>query len=220
MKKEALVIGLGQFGMSLARSLATANVEVLAIDQKEELVREASSFATEALRLDATEENALANLNPAARDVCVCALGDESREASILTTAMLRQMGADFVVARATDATHGRILELVGAHEVVRPEQAFGERLATHLLHRDVVDELVVGPDLVLTELHAPAAFDGRTLAELELPRRFGVTVVAWRVGEGADIESPDPSRAIAEGELLLVVARRGVVARLLEKVS
>lgn len=220
MTKQALVVGLGQFGMALAASLADKDVEVLAIDNDPDHVRAAADIVSEAIVMDATDEAALAGAAPEQRDVCVCAIGNEAREASIIATALLRQLGAKRLVARATDPLHERILRLIGAHEVVNPEQAFGERFATRLLYSDVVDEIVLGPDLVLTELRPPESFIGRSLVDLQLPRRFDVTVVATRRPDDDNISLPNPSRVLGEDDLLVIVSRPGAVARLLEKVS
>lgn len=220
MSRQAIVIGLGQFGLALATSLTRKGVEVLAVDSREERVRVAAGAVAEAVSFDATDEAALARTNPERRDLCVCAIGNEAREASIITTALLRQMGAKRVVARATDPLHDRILRLVGAHEVVNPEQAFGDRYATRLMYATVLDEIELGEDLVLTELKPPTSFVGRDLASLELPRRFGVTVIAVRRPERETAELPDPRRPLDPDDLLVVVARRGAVANLLERVS
>ncbi|MDH3349434.1 MAG: NAD-binding protein, partial [Desulfobulbaceae bacterium] len=101
MTQQILIIGLGQFGMALARTLSEKGAEVLAVDVKRNLVDEASAFVTEAIVLDATDEAELARLEPGKRDSVVCAIGDDSREASIICTALLRQMGAPLVIARA-----------------------------------------------------------------------------------------------------------------------
>ncbi|MCZ7684848.1 MAG: TrkA family potassium uptake protein [Sandaracinaceae bacterium] len=157
------MIGLGQFGLALATSLTRKGVEVLAVDSREERVRVAASVVAEAVCFDATDEAALARANPSRRDLCVCAIGNEAREASIIATALLRQMGAKRVVARATDPLHERILRLVGADEVVNPEQAFGDRYATRLMYATVLDEIELGEDLVLTELKPPRASSAAT---------------------------------------------------------
>ena len=111
MSIQVLIIGLGQFGMSLARTLSEKGTEVIAVDQDKELVDEAAGFLDDALCLDATDETALGKLCPKERDVVICAIG--AREPSILTTAILRQMGCDNVIARATDKIHERILKAV-----------------------------------------------------------------------------------------------------------
>ena len=220
MNRQAIVVGLGQFGMALATSLAEKGVEVLACDQNEDLVRAVAPIVAEAICLDATDEAALARTNPDRRDLCVCAIGNEAREASIIATALLRQLGAKRLVARATDPLHERILRLIGAHDVINPEKAFGERFATRVLYTDVVDEILLGNDLVLTELHPPEAFVGRTLADLALPRRYEVTVVALRRPDQDAVELPSATRRLEADDLLIVVARPGGVGRLLEKVS
>jgi len=218
MKKQAIVVGLGQYGMALAKSLTDKGVEVLAVDVKEASVEAAAAFAAEAVALDATDEAALARTSPDRRDLCVCAIGDESREASIICTALFRQMGAERVVSRATDPLHERILRLVGAHDVVNPEQDFGERFATRLLYAGIIDEIPLGPDLSLTELKAPESFTGRSLSDLELPARYGITVIAIRREDTREVSLPSASERLREGDILVVVARPDAVTELLEK--
>ena len=116
-------------------------MEVLAVDTKQSRVDEAGDFCAEALCFDARDSDLLASPAPSRRDLCLCAVGDEGRESNILITAMLREMGATRVIARATDALHARILAAVGAHEVVNPEAAFGQRLAARLAHRGILDD-------------------------------------------------------------------------------
>lgn len=220
-QKQALIIGLGQFGMSLARSLSAQGVDVLAVDADKDVVQVAADFCAEALTLDATDEDALAEVVPRERDLCVCAIGTESREKAIIVTALLRQLGAEFVVARASDDVTKRILFLVGAHEVVNPESAFGERLANRLAHEGLLDQVPLGSDLVITELRPPKPLVGRTLIELKLPSRFQVTVVATRRmddGEGK-VLLPDPNDPIRSDDILVVVARSEAVKNFLQKV-
>ena len=219
MRKQAIVIGLGQFGMSLARSLAQKNVEVLAVDQNEDLVRAAAAFAAEAVSFDATDEQQLARTSPTRRDLSIVAIGNESREDSIICTALLRQMGAKRIVGRATDPLHDRILHLVGAHEVVNPEQAFGERFAAHLLYAGVIDEIRLGKDLSITELRAPRSFVGRTLIDLQLPTRHGLTVIAVRREATDQVILPKPDEPIVEGDILVVVAKPDAITQLGERV-
>jgi trk system potassium uptake protein TrkA len=218
MKNQAMVIGLGHFGMSVARTLAERGVEVLAVDIQEDRVRVAANFVTEAACFDATEAEALARTAPDRREVCVCAIGDDAKEASIICTALLRQMGAKRIIARANDDLHARILTLVGAHQVVNPEQQFGERFASQILHETILGELPLGEDLLITELQPPAAFVGHSLAVLQLPRRFGVTVVAIRRARQGVVMLPDPQEPLQADDVLVVVSRAGAVAALMER--
>lgn len=216
MRKQAIVVGLGQFGMALAQSLAARGVDVMAIDSKEERVRTAATFTADAICFDATDEVALSQTSPQRRDVCVCAIGDEARESSIIVTALLRQMGARLVVARATDPLHERILRLVGAHQVVNPERAFGERLSTRLLHTGVIDEVSLGDDLLITEFEVPASCVGKDLATLALPRKWEITVIAVRRKDSQTVSLPDPKEELETGDILIVVARAGAVDKFL----
>ncbi len=211
-RQQALVIGLGHFGMALARALAEGGVEVLAVDIDMQRVQEASGFATEAIAMDAMVEDELARLRPGSRDLCVCAIGDESREASIIVTAMMRHMGAKRLVARATDAVHERILELVGAHEVIHPERIVGERLAARLSARGLVDILPLGDGLELSEIEVPGAAVGRTLEELRLPDRHALTVLAVRRPTSGEPRVLLPRRDVElhAGDVLVVVGEPG----------
>jgi len=215
-RQQALIVGLGQFGMALARALVGKDEEVLAVDVREDRVQIAATFATEALTMDAMDEAELARLHPEARDLCVCAIGDESRGASIIVTAMLRQMGAKRLVARASDEIHERILHLVGAHEVLNPERILGERLVDRLSVRGVLDEVPLGDDLRITELAAPPALRGRSLVELRLPHTAQLTVLAIRRtrGEEARVLLPSASMRIEAGDVLVVVGPVGAARR------
>lgn len=218
MKRQALVIGLGQFGMSVARALASRQVEVLAVDVSEERVRSASAFVTEAACFDATDESALGRTSPERRDVCLCAIGDDAKEASIICTALLKQLGARRVIARSNDDLHARILTLVGANHVVNPEREFGERFANQILHEGIRGEMPLGEGVLITEVAVSEAFFGKTLGDLRLPKRFGVTVVAIRKGTTGAIVMPGPDSMLESQDVIVVVAKERAVAQMMEK--
>jgi len=218
VRKQALVIGLGRFGMSLIRALSERGVEVLAIDRNSERVRLASDLVADAVCLDAADESALSRVSPADRDFAVCAIGDAARDSSILCTALLRQLGAPRVVSRASDPLHARILALVGAHEVVDPIADFGRRLADRLVYERLVGEMMLGDELVIVELRPPNAFVGRTLNELALRARFRVNVVAIRRQPEPSVVLPGPDERIRSEDILVVVGPPGAATRFLEQ--
>ncbi|MCA8943247.1 MAG: TrkA family potassium uptake protein [Planctomycetes bacterium] len=217
-KQQAIVIGLGQFGTAVARTLAERGVEVLAIDSAEDRVQAISTQVAEAMCFDATDHEAVQRTSPDLRDVCVCAIGDEGREASIICTALLRQAGAKRVIARANDDVHARILNLVGAHQIVNPERAFGERFASQIVHEGVKGEMLLGEGVLLSEVETPEAFVSHSLGELRLPNRFGVTVVAIRKHESGAVVLPDANTTLESGDAIVLVARDGAVAQMMEK--
>lgn len=219
MAQQILIVGLGRFGMSLARTLSEKGAEVLAVDPNKNLVEDASTFVTEALVMDATDENELASLQPQKRDCAVCAIGDDSKEASIICTALLRQMGTPFVIARANDKMHQRILQLVGAHQIVNPEQEYGRRFATRLLYRHVIVDTPLGGDLHLAEISVQPGMVGKSLKELALPKRFGVMVAAIRRGNPSRILQPSPDDPLQPGDNLVIVSSENAIPKLIEGV-
>jgi trk system potassium uptake protein TrkA len=204
--------------MSVARALAARQVEVLAVDVSEDRVRTASAFVTEAACFDATDEGALGRTSPERRDVCLCAIGDEAKEASIICTALLKQMGARRVIARSNDDLHARILTLVGANQVVNPEREFGDRFANQILHESIRGEMPLGAGVLITEVSVPDAFVGKTLGALRLPTRFGVTVVAIRRGGSGAIIMPAPDAMLEPEDVIVVVAKEQAVSQMMEK--
>lgn len=215
MPQQILIIGLGQFGMSLARTLSEKGTEVLAVDRRKDLVDEAAAFVTETVMFDATDEAELARLQPARRDCSVCAIGDDSKEASIICTALLRQMGSPWVIGRANNAMHRRILQLVGAHLVVNPEEEFGRRFANRLINRHVISDMPLSEDLHLTELTILPSMVGKTLVELALPKRFGIMVVAIRRGSPSKVLQPSPHEPLEANDRLIIVSSEAAVPKL-----
>jgi trk system potassium uptake protein TrkA len=205
--------------MALARALSANGFEVLAVDRDAAQVQAAAAFATEALQLDASLPEAMASLAPGTRDLCVCAIGDESREGAILVTALMRQLGGKRVVARATDDLLGRVLAQVGAHEVVQPERDFGERLARRLMYRNYIDQIPLGDDLLVAESQVPPLMVGRTLTQLKLPQRFGIQILAVRQAtDGRDaLLMPDAQRRFSAADTLVLVGHIDAVNRFME---
>lgn len=217
MSQQILIIGLGHFGMSLARTLADKGAEVLAVDINKNLVEEAATFVTEAIVIDATDEAELARLEPGKRDSAVCAIGDDSKEASIICTALLRQMGTPVVIARSNDTMHQRILYLVGAHQVVNPELEFGKRFANRILYRHLIVDTNLGEDLHLTEIFIQPSMIGKSLIELALPRRFGVIVVGIRRGSPPKILQPSPGAPLQADDTLIIVSSEAAIPKLIQ---
>lgn len=211
MAKQTLIVGLGQFGSPLAQAMTQHGSEVIAIDTNKQLVENIAPFVAEALVMDAMDEEALASLAPAQRDICICAIGEDNREASIIVTALLKQMGAPYIIAKATNSLHARILSMVGANEVLSPERDYSERLAVRLAWRHVINVLPLDGNLVLTEIEAPESFWGQTLMDLSLPKRFSVIVSAIRqqTKDGAEASIPDPRKPLKRGDILMLVSTK-----------
>ena len=220
MSRQVIIIGLGQFGMGLARSLSKYQVETIAVDLDQKRIDMAAAWVTKALCADATDEEFMAQLEPAKRDVCVCSTGDQSKEVGIICTALLKQLGAKRIIARANDDLHARILRLVGAQEIVNPEWDFGERFAPRILSEHVLNEMMLGSDLVVSEINVPKSISNKTLADLNLTKQFGITAIAIRCADEKVVKQPRSEEVLKEGDVLITSSKRGAIEKLMEVVK
>lgn len=219
MSQQIMIIGLGKFGMSLARNLSDRGAEVLAVDIKKNLVEEAELFVTEAVAIDASNEQELVQLEPKKRDAVVCAIGNDSREASIICTALLRQMGARLIIARANDPMHQQILKQVGAHQIINPELEFGKRFANRLLFNHVMVDTQISKDLTLLEIHVLSSMTGKSLVELELPKKYNIIVAGVRRSDEQKISRPDPKIPLTADMNLIIVSDEESITRFMKEV-
>lgn len=201
--KQFLVIGAGRFGAAMAETLWNLGHEVVVIDNDESALATVMDKVTHAAIVDATNEDALAKLDVTTFDSVVIAIG-QNLEASILATVAARSAGAKHLISKADTAMTARVLASVGADEVVRPEHDMGIRLARQLATPTIVHAFELGQDHRVVEVET-SRLQG-ALLELELPRRFGVQVIAIRrhgrlhVGPGADFEVRPGDRLVVIG--------------------
>ena len=213
MSTQVLIIGLGQFGMSLARTLSEKGAEVIAADSDKEIVEEAASFLDDAICLDATDETAVARLCPKERDVVICAIG--AREPSILTTAILKQMGCENIIARATDKIHERILKAVGAKSVINPDAEYGRKFAYKILFRNIIND-ETSENIQLLEINVLPFMAGKNLIELALPNKYGIIVAA--IKKENKLTRPFPNEVLEEKDKLLLVCTEDAIAKMIEE--
>lgn len=189
--KRIGIIGAGRFGMSLAESLANAGTEVLLIDRNRPAMQNASEFAT-ALQGDATQQHVLEEAGFAECDVVIVAIGS-NMEASIMATANCKELGVPNVVAEATSELHGKVLRKIGADSVVYPDRDSAHRLARAIANHAVVDFLEVSEGYSIAEIDVPDGVRGLSLAEADLRKKSGVTVLCIRRAD----EDPQKPRKI-----------------------
>ena len=180
MRKNFLIIGLGRFGSSTARTLVKLGHEVMAVDKRSDSVKNIKDEVTHAAQADTTDENVVRQLGVSNFDCVVICIGDDIR-ASTLTTVICREMGAKQIVCKAQDELHKKLLLKTGADSVVQPELDSGARLARSLVAQGVLDSLNLSEDYSLNEVVIPASWVGKSLAGLNARSRYGITIVAIR---------------------------------------
>lgn len=217
MAKQAVVIGLGRFGVSLAQELYKLGFDVLGIDRDEQVAQTQTEQLITVVRADSTSESALRELGIANYDVAVVAIGTDI-QASILTTLLLKTLGVKEVIARANNPLHGESLERIGADKVLDPEREAGVRLAHRLFNPDVQEYIGVTGDVGISKFKPPEHLIGQTLEEAGLGGtrdRYGITVMAIRRGR-EPILFPAKDEQIETGDILFVAGTDD----LLDKVS
>lgn len=181
--KQFLVIGLGTFGASIARTLVEKGHNVLAIDKDMEKVQAIVADVTHAVEADATDPDVLRRFGVGNFDVAVVSIGENSH-ADVLITLILKELGVPYVIVKAKDELHGRLLKKVGADRVVYPERDMGIRVANNLLTSNIMDYLEFSPDYSIIELPVRDSMISKSLPELKLRNRFNVNVIAVKRGE------------------------------------
>lgn len=211
--KQFAVIGLGRFGTSVAMTLHTMGYEVLAIDNSEERVQEFSNEVTHVVQADTTDEDTLAALGIRNFDVVIVAIG-ENVQANILTTLQLKELGVPYIVAKASNKLHGKMLEKIGADRVVYPERDMGQRVAHNLVSSTMLDYIELSPNLNIMEVSVPRVLEGKTLAEADLRAKYEINVVAIKRGDEI-IVPPQPNEKIQAYDILVVVGSIKGIQRL-----
>jgi trk system potassium uptake protein TrkA len=229
MAKEKVfaVFGLGSFGLEVCRVLAEMGGKVLAFDNQAQNIERIKDSVSQAMLLDSSDEEALKSAPLEDVDVAVVAMG-ENIEASILTAALLKNIGVPYLIARAVSDVHQRVLRQIGVHEVLNLEIEEGRRLASRLASPEILEEIAVAGDFIIAEMHLPADLAGKKLASLELPRRYQVSVAAvkrtsTRIDDLGNPEKkvsvlfPGGDLELEAEDVLLVLGRQADIERLKE---
>ena len=206
MSHQFAVIGLGRLGIAMVDTLDSLGHDVLAIDMKEDLIQRLADDLPNVhlVAADATDEDVLLGLNLQEFDAAAVVSGENHVEAGILTTANLKEIGVSTIVARASSKLHARVLERVGADRVIQPEQEMGEQIARVLASPAVLDYVDLGEDEALIEARVPKQWTGKSLAELALSHKLGLTVVALKPKDGAGT-LPRGDTVLQEGDVIVV---------------
>ena len=204
------VIGLGRFGSAVASTLVELGQEVIGIDSGEERVRQMADVLSQTAQLDATDVKALREIGVQDVDCAVVSIG-ENIEASLLVVMQVKDLGVPRIIAKAVTELHGRILERLGVTRVIFPEREMAIRVAHSLVVPNVLDYIELSKDFSIVEVPAPRAFVGKTLKQLELRPRFGLTLIAIKRHSGpGGVEkttvAPSADEMIEEGDVVALI--------------
>ena len=212
-EKSYAVIGLGQFGMSVAETLAESDCDVLAIDAREENIQEIADKVTYAVRADVREPEVLRSLGVENVDVAVIAVA-ENMEASIMATMQAKELGVPYVLAKAINALHGKILEKIGADRVIYPEQSMGLRVARNLMSGGFLDVFELSTEFSMAEFPVPGDWVGKSLQELQLRESHDINIIAIKVGDDVEINL-DPVKPLEADWHLMAIGKNKVLESL-----
>ena len=202
--KSYIVIGLGRFGQTLARQLCALGAEVLAMDVRSDLVQQVADDVTQAVVGDAQDKEVLRALGARDFDCAIIAIGSDLA-ASVLTTMNLKELEVPYIICKAHDETHRRVLEKLGVDRVIIPEQENAQRLARSLNSHNVLDYIELSEDYGILEVPAPKSWVGKSLKELNVRAKLGVNIIAVESGKKTNV-SPAADYRILEGDILVVL--------------
>lgn len=206
--KSFAVIGLGRFGMTLANTLAESDCDVLVIDDKEENIQEIADKVTYAVKADVREPGILKHLGVQNVDVAIIAVS-ENIEASITATMQAKELGVPYVMAKAASGLHGRILDKVGADEIIYPEKSMGLRVAKNLMSTGFLDIFELSSEFSMVEFRIPEGWIGRSLCDLKIREKYRINIIGIKIGEEVRVDLNPNEELPADCTLIAVGKNR-----------
>ena len=201
--KSILIVGMGRFGKSLALKFTELGQEVMAIDHNEDRVNSVLPFVTNALIGDAADEGFMRTIGVSDYDLCLVAIGDNF-QGSLEVTYLLKELGAKYVVSRASRDVHEKFLLNNGADEVVYPERQLAEQTAIRLSNDSIFDYIELDDNCAVYDVEIPKKWVGETIADLDIRRQYGLNIIGARVN-GKVVTDINPYEKMGAGKRLLV---------------
>ena len=210
--KQYLVIGLGRFGTSVAKTLYEAGENVLGIDINEELVQDKinNNILKNAIIGDASDVKILKDIGAENFDVAFICIGDI--EASVMIALNLKELEINKIIAKAINKNHGKVLTKVGATEIVYPEEHMGKRIAELTMNTGIIEHLKFTDNFVLVEVKAPSIFWNNTLIKLDIRNKYNINIVGIKKDKGKFLYNPTANVVIEEGDILVIITDKKTV--------
>ena len=211
--KSFLVIGLGRFGFNMVETLVELKNEVMAVDISEEKVENLLPLVTDGQIGDSTNENFIKSLGVSNFDVCIVAIGEDF-QSSLITTALLKDHGAKFVLARASNDVQAKLLSRIGADKVVFSEKEMARRLAVKYSTKGLFEYFELSDNISMCEIITPKNWVGKTVIELDVRKKYNISVIATK--EGGKIKAlPGTEHVFNNNETLILLGNMADVRRI-----
>ena len=210
--RQYLVIGLGRFGESVAKTLYEAGENILGIDVSEELVQDRinNNILKNAIIGDASDGKILKDIGAENFDVAFVCIGDI--EASVMIALNLKELGIKSIIAKAINKKHGKVLTKIGATEIVYPEEHMGKRIAELTMNTDIIEHLKFTDNFVLVEVKAPSIFWNNSLIKLDVRNKYNINIVGIKKSKGEFLPNPTANVVIEEGDVLVIITDKKTV--------
>jgi trk system potassium uptake protein TrkA len=206
--KRVVVIGLGIFGFNIAKDLYENGIEVIAVDKNKDIIQKIKDFSTKAILADGTDKEVIDSIGIQEDDIVIVSFG-EDLAASTLITLHLRELKVKTIVVKAPNEDHKRVLERVGATQVVIPEREMADKVAKGIISPNVLDYIPLSDDYTISEIAPPASFMGKTIAELHLRTKYHVEVIAIKEVLPDRIKMvPRADFVIKDSDVLVVIGK------------
>ena len=214
--KSILVIGLGRFGRHMAKKFSEQNNDVMAIDINEERINNVLSVVTNALIGDATNERFMETIGVRDFDLCVVAIGDNF-QSSLETTALLKDLGAKFVLARASRDVHAKFLLRNGADVVIYTEKETAERLAVKYGSDNIFNYIELNDEYSIYEIAVPSSWLNKSILKVNVRSKYGISILATKQGNNI-YPLPKPEHVFTDSESLMILGKNEDVSVSLNK--
>jgi len=213
--KRVVVIGLGIFGFNIAKDLYENGIEVIAIDKNKDIIQKIKDFSTKAILADGTDKEVIESIGIQGDDIVIISFG-EDLAASTLITLHLKEMKIKNIIVKAPNEDHKRVLEKVGATQVIIPEREMADKVAKSLISPNVLDYIPLSEDYTISEVVPPPSFMGKTIGELRLRTKYHVEVIAVREMLPDRVRMvPKADFVLKDSDILVVIGKTADVQKI-----
>lgn len=213
--KRVVVIGLGIFGFNIAKDLYENGIEVIAIDKNKDIIQKIKDFSTKAILADGTDKEVMESIGIQPDDIVIISFG-EDLAASTLITLHLKEAKVNTIIVKAPNEDHKRVLEKVGATEVIIPEREMADKVAKSLISPNVLDYIPLSEDYTISEIAPPVSFNGKTISDLRLRSKYHIEVIAIREMLPDRLTMvPRADFVIKDSDVLVVIGKEGDIQKI-----